>query len=170
MVKTSKYNRNRGINQKKEETFVSKLPAMDERAFLVWKYAGLIPEIANLIAEYAVPNYREIIEHFSKNVATTVGDLVGMRDIIENSNGTIKFARHRGRKPGKKEFYAKPKTEFYIIVHTSERVMECFYITVENFITSLETGFWFLPDNRKVPISVILMEAIKKWMRGIMYF
>lgn len=170
MVKTSKYNRNRGITQKKEETYVSKLPAMDERAFLVWKHAELPPGIANLISEYAVPNYREIVEHFTKNAATTVGDLFGMRQMIDIPEEMIKFIKHKGRKPGKREFYANPKIEFYVMAFTFHRVRECFYISEENFITSLETGFWFLPDNRKVPITELMMRAIIKWMREIMYF
>ena len=161
MVKQSKYNRIREI-VKEEDKFKSKLPSMTERAFLIYKHTDLLPGLANLISDYALPSYRECIDFYTDNAMTTIGDVPGQRKIIECSEGTIDFYKHRGRKIKKKEFYINPKIEFYILTYGDRR--ETFFIGRESFITSLETEFWFLPDRRKIPNSEGFMRAIKLWL------
>lgn len=171
MKKISKFDRKRGILPDKIPSVLkSKLPPMTEKAFLIYTKTELLPDLANLIAEYASPSYREIVDHFCNKAETTVGDMVCINNKVSCDKNRVDFMKHKGRKPGKKEFYVNPKIEFCIFNHVDTGGSRTFFITKEYFITSLETKVWFLPDNTKIKIEEKFYKAILTWLDGILPF
>ncbi len=163
MSKNSKFNKKRGIVPDTRPKSI--LPPMSDRSFTIHRHTKIIPGLCNLIAEYASPTIRECIETYTERASTTVGDGVSLRPLIQCDQGAVDFAKHRGRKPKKRDFYAHPKIEFY--VKCFRPGVEMFFLTKEVFTSSLETNFWRLPDNRKIAIDEKLMDAIRIWLANI---
>ncbi|HOY91266.1 MAG TPA: hypothetical protein PK891_06075, partial [Bacteroidales bacterium] len=115
----------------------------------------------------ASPSHRETVEYFCTRAETTVGDMTAVKNKVTCDKGRVDFIKHRGRKPGKREFYVNPKVEFCIFDHMGSGG-RTFFISKEYFITSLETKLWFLPDNTKIKISPELCTAILNWLNEIL--
>ena len=144
----------------KTKTYKSKPLSMSRLTLLIWKNTNLLPQIACIISDFILDNYREKIEYFVKEVISKPSKSIKLKPILEIFKIiSLKYIRSKGD---------NNQIEFYIIDYISNHgYNNSFTASPEKFIAYLEDGYWSIPGRKKIKISSAILENINKWLTDI---